>query len=67
MARTITIELPDDIDADDYADLAHATWMLLKIAHRADDSTVWVDTADQADTQTARWRSYEAEKPWQVK
>lgn len=67
MVRTITIELPDDIDADDYADLAHATWMLLKIANRADDSAVRVDSADQSDTLTARWRSYEVEAPWQVR
>jgi hypothetical protein len=64
--RTITIELPSMTD-EDYADLAHAAWMLVKVAGLADRSIVWADTADTNDTLTARWRSYETEAPWRYR
>lgn len=64
MARTrkITIEVPD-IGDDQYADLAHGAWMLVKLAGLAKDSTVWAEerTAGQL---TDQWQSYEAEAPW---
>lgn len=62
--RTITIELPSDIDPNEYADIAHAAWMMLKIAGRARDSSVLADFPDGNDTLNARWRSYESEAPW---
>lgn len=63
--RKITIELPSDFDQDRYADLAHAAWMLLKVAGISDVAAVRADTDDPNDSLTARWRQYEIEAPWQ--
>lgn len=65
MARTTTIELDDDVSAEQYTDLAHAAWMLLQVAKLADPGSVITDTDDRNDELGQRWRFYDANYPWQ--
>lgn len=61
--RTITIELPGDISANSYADLAHGAWTLLKISGLT-GAEVISDNRAKIDELNARWDSYGIESPW---
>jgi hypothetical protein len=61
--RTITLELPGDISATDYAELASAAWMLLRISRSSDGFVVHDGKAGSAELNDA-WERYAKEVRW---
>jgi hypothetical protein len=61
--RQIKIEF-ERVTDEQYADLAHAAWMLLMAAGLADKAQVVADTADANDELIQRWDHYGKNYPW---